>query len=248
MQKVKDFYFVYKKKIFTFISIVIILLCLFAFTLINNTFNAEEATLNTNILAVKDEEVTSIKVDVKGAVNNPGVYELTINSRVIDAVELAGGLSEEAHTKYLNLSKIIKDQDVILINTIQEIDEIKNGSNKNIICEDISDACVTKNHFITSDITGNTSKTSVDNSSDLSVIEDRSDACKEENISSNTFVNINKATKDELANLDGIGESKAQSIIDYRNTNGLFKSIEEIMNVSGIGTKAYEKIKNYITV
>jgi competence protein ComEA len=48
--------------------------------------------------------------------------------------------------------------------------------------------------------------------------------------------------------LTGIGEVKAKAIIDYRNENGNFSSTEEIMNVSGIGEKIYEKIKNRITV
>ena len=48
--------------------------------------------------------------------------------------------------------------------------------------------------------------------------------------------------------LSGVGESKALSIIEYRNNNGGFKSIEEIKNVSGIGDAAFEKIKNNITI
>lgn len=61
-------------------------------------------------------------------------------------------------------------------------------------------------------------------------------------------ININTATKAELMTLAGIGEAKANAIIDYRNENGNFTSIEEIMNVSGIGEKIYDKIKNRITV
>ena len=48
--------------------------------------------------------------------------------------------------------------------------------------------------------------------------------------------------------LSGIGEAKATSIIAYRNTNGSFKTIEEIMKVSGIGESVFAKIKDYITV
>lgn len=61
-------------------------------------------------------------------------------------------------------------------------------------------------------------------------------------------ININYASKQQLMELPGIGESKAQAIIDYRTQNGLFKSIEEIVNVSGIGEKTFEKIKDLITV
>lgn len=65
---------------------------------------------------------------------------------------------------------------------------------------------------------------------------------------STRLININTADANTLATLDGIGVSKAQKIIDYRSSNGNFTSISEIMNVSGIGEKTYEKIKNNITV
>lgn len=61
-------------------------------------------------------------------------------------------------------------------------------------------------------------------------------------------ININTAGIDTLCTLQGIGEVKAQRIIDYRNANGGFKSIEEIKSVSGIGDKTYENIKDRITV
>ena len=64
----------------------------------------------------------------------------------------------------------------------------------------------------------------------------------------NGKININTADKDTLMTLTGIGDVKSQAIIDYRNENGAFKSIEEITNVSGIGEKTLEKIKDKITV
>lgn len=62
------------------------------------------------------------------------------------------------------------------------------------------------------------------------------------------LININKATKEELMELPGIGEVKSQAIIDYREENGSFVSIEDIKEVSGIGDKTFEKIKDKITV
>ena len=69
---------------------------------------------------------------------------------------------------------------------------------------------------------------------------------KNENL--DTRVNINKATIEELMTLDGIGEAKAKAIIEYRNANGLFKTIEEIKNVSGITDKIFKNIKDKITI
>ncbi|MBC7251594.1 MAG: helix-hairpin-helix domain-containing protein [Anaerolineae bacterium] len=61
-------------------------------------------------------------------------------------------------------------------------------------------------------------------------------------------VNINTATAEELDTLPGIGPALAQRIIEYRQTNGPFQSIEEIKNVSGIGDKLFEKLKDLITI
>lgn len=67
-------------------------------------------------------------------------------------------------------------------------------------------------------------------------------------ISTNGKVDINTATQSELDTLPGIGETLAKRILDYRSTNGPFKSIEDIRNVSGIGQKRYDDIKDLITV
>lgn len=63
---------------------------------------------------------------------------------------------------------------------------------------------------------------------------------------SNNMVNINSATLEQLKTLNGIGDSKAKNIIEYREKNGGFKSIEDIKNVTGIGEKMFEKIKDKI--
>ncbi|MDV4149960.1 helix-hairpin-helix domain-containing protein [Clostridium sp. AL.422] len=65
-------------------------------------------------------------------------------------------------------------------------------------------------------------------------------------VSSDGIININSASISDLQKINGIGEVKAQSIIDYREKNGGFKSIEDIKNVEGIGDKTFEKIKDKI--
>ena len=63
-----------------------------------------------------------------------------------------------------------------------------------------------------------------------------------------SIININQANQAELESLNGIGPGKAQAIIDYREGNGGFSNVEEIMSVDGIGEKTFEKIKDFITV
>ena len=70
----------------------------------------------------------------------------------------------------------------------------------------------------------------------------------DEKDSSLNKVNINTADVDELMTLSGIGESKAKAIVEYRDSNGGFKSIEELMNISGIKEGVFQKIKDSITV
>jgi len=61
-------------------------------------------------------------------------------------------------------------------------------------------------------------------------------------------ININKADEQELQNLPGIGQAKAAAIIEFRNTSGPFKAIEDLRNISGIGDKTFEKLKDLIAV
>lgn len=66
--------------------------------------------------------------------------------------------------------------------------------------------------------------------------------------SSNVHVNINTATEAVMTTLPGIGPSKAQAIIAYRDEHGHFQTVDELKNVTGIGDKTFEKLKELITV
>ena len=192
--------------------------------------------LNDKTIEKTEENITStgtIYVDIKGNVLNPGVYTLDSGSRVIDVVTQAGGFTEGANTRFINLSKVLNDGDVIVIYSNAEIEEAKKSKiiyvETPCICEEVkNDACITQNVEVEEP-----------NIPDNAVIPEDSN---------NGKININTATSEELQTLSGIGESKAQAIIDYRNTNGPFNSIEEIVNVSGISENLFAKIKEDITV
>ena len=165
---------------------------------------------------------TSIKVEIKGLVVNPGVYEITDELIVDDVIKMAGGLAKDANTSQINLSKKVYDEMVIIIPSNAEIEELTKGSiikyveNECVCPKLINDSCVTLNP------------------DDDIIIESKK-------------ISLNNASKEELMTLSGIGESKALAIIEYRKTHR-FTTIEEIMNVKGIGNSIYEKIKDNISI
>lgn len=179
------------------------------------------------LMADNSEKQNTIQVDIKGAVVKPGVYELSENSNVKEVIEKSGGLTEYADTSYINLSKHLKDEMVIIIYSKDEITAMKDGQQNVVVVEG---KCVCPN--ITNDGCLD-AKNMVDNTRPQQ---------------SNTgMVNLNTATLEELQSLTGIGLSKAKDIIAYREQNGGFESIEEITQVKGIGNATFEKIKDRIT-
>ena len=182
------------------------------------------------------EKISEYKVDIKGAIANPGVYIGNDNTRVIDIIDMAGGLLENSDITVINLSKKVFDEMVIIIYTKEELEKMLNGEEINY------DNIITDKEILFPDIKNDAV---IEEETNTSNNESTKEESKTEEIS---IVNINTASIEELDSLPGIGSSKAQNIIDYRNINGKFGSIEEILNVSGIGTAIYEQIKTYITV
>ena len=172
----------------------------------------------------KKEEIKKIKIDIKGEINTPGVYELTEENNVMDAINLAGGLTNKSDTSNINLSKKLTDEMVIIVYSKQEIINMK--EKEKITCPPCNNACIEEKD--------EKSKINIEEKKETKEVEGK--------------ININTATVEELQKLTGIGQAKAQSIIDYRNKNGGFKDIEEIKNVQGIGESAFEKIKDNITI
>ena len=176
-----------------------------------------ENTEKTENIETNDSQ--SFVVYVSGYVNNPGVYELSAGSRVIDAIDAAGGYSKEAYDNYLNLASLIADGQMIYVPSEEEVESgsIERGVAS---CADGSGV---------GGVTGGNGGGNGGNSSD-----------------SGTLVNINQASKEELMTLPGIGESKADKIIAYREENGRFSTPEGIMEISGIKDGLYNKIKDKI--
>ena len=161
-----------------------------------------QVTTKTGKESQKKTQVTTAKstitVDIKGAVKHEGVYTLPIDSRINDVIEKAGGFSEKADRKSVNLAQKLQDEAVIYVAAI--------GENISVI-------------------KANTKETSVKGK-----------------------VNLNTATLADLQTISGIGEKKAQDILDYREANGGFKSVDDLKNISGIGDKTFEKLKDLVSV
>lgn len=178
---------------------------------------------NQNKEEKKEKDTEELySVDIKGEIYNPGIYSLKKNSRVIDVIKKAGGLTENADTSVINLSKKIEDEMVIIIYSKDQVANFKETKELEAL---LQDKCLEKDE-----------NSLVNN------------ACITNNTNTSSKVNINTASKEELTKISGIGEKKAEDIIKYREENGGFKSIEEIKNIQGIGDTIFAKIKESITI
>ena len=156
-----------------------------------------------------EEESGQVTVDIKGAVKNPGVYELRAGARVHEAIQKAGGLTADAEAKSINQAQKLTDEAVIYVAKIGE-----------------EGADVTQ-----------TGQYQAEASDSAGASGGKSDK-----------VNLNTATETELQTISGIGQKRASDIIAYRESNGRFKSVDDLKKVSGIGDKTLEKLKEYVTV
>lgn len=192
-------------------SVIAIVMLIYAIGFVNNKEEENEWTIPSEEeqdLEMSEERLVpelDVKnlVDVKGAVKNPGVYEVTLDERVIDVIEKAGGLKEGADETKINFAERVTDEMVLYIPLIGEEGE-------NMI------------------VSAGPSSTSTSQGEGK--------------------ININKATSDELQNLPGIGPSKAEAIIAYREDSGLFQTIDDLKLVTGIGDKTFERLQDQIIV
>lgn len=164
----------------------------------------------------------TIYVDVDGAVLQPGVYSLPNNARVFDAVDAAGGLLPEACSEILNQAEHVSDGQKLYIMTKEEWE-------------------VQKELGGSQEWTGTQEGTGKQGQNGTQGTQKQAEQDDE-------LVDLNQATESELCTLPGIGQTRAQAIIAYREASGGFRSIDEIQNVSGIKSGTYEKIKNKIKV
>lgn len=176
---------------------------------------AESNNIETDIDGNYEKETGNIEINdsqsfvvyVTGQVKNPGVYEFPEESRIINAIDAAGGYTDEACETYLNLASALSDGQMIYVPSMDEVYSSDSDAAQGMLIAQSG---------------GSISGTE------------------------NQLININTASKEELMTLPGIGESKAEKIISYREQNGRFSSAEGIMEISGIKDGLYNKIKDRI--
>ena len=165
---------------------------------------------------------TEIVVHVSGAVAHPGLVTLTVPARVNDAVLAAGGLAKNALPETVNLAEPITD-----------------GTHIHIpVAGDESDATA-NNAFSGSAI----QNPGINNGS--AVQSTGADNGSAQNIAQ---ININTATQSELENIPGVGPVTAAAIITWREENGNFSTVDQLLEVSGIGEKTLETMRSSVTV
>ncbi len=215
-----------KKKIIISIILIVILVIAFGAYMVIGYSNFDELNLENEVLAQatqndvenveedtenNNEAEEKIVIHITGEVKKEGLVYLNKGARIADAIEAAGGETEEADLSQVNLAYELQDgQKIYIPNKNEQVSEyITKNSGNNVLME------------------GSSSSNSTEGSEK---------------------VNINTASQSELETLSGIGPSLAQRIIEYREENGDFKSIEELKNVKGIGDAKYENIKDNVTV
>lgn len=185
--------------------------------------HTSDADIDNGSEAVSDKEMQQamIYVDVCGAVVNPGVFQLAAGSRVFQAIEAAGGYLPEAALTCVNRAGVLTDGQQLYILTQEEMER------QGLDPAEMSGASdgQMNGSARTGQNTGMTAQVQQDNR-----------------------ININTADEAQLTTLTGIGATRAQAIIAYREENGPFAAIEDIMNVQGIKEGTFAKIKDEIVV
>ena len=166
-------------------------------------------------------------VDVKGRVNQPGLYALQPGARVADAIAKAGGISPDGDAERINLAEPLVDGSALIV---PAKGNAASTGQSGIVSAVIPSAGVSG---------------SAPSAAKAAPAQTSKDPAAEK---ADKGVNINTAGLQELMTLPGVGESRAHAIIQYRSEKGAFRSPEELKRISGIGDKIYERMKEHVRI
>ena len=197
---------------------------------INEKPNVAVKTENAVTLTATDETESKIKnetstpkpdwwVYVTGEVKKPGYYQLSADSRIFQAIEIAGGFTEKADQASVNMAAVLVDG--FQINVAAKGAKKSSNSNPSV------------------PVPGMQAKPVI-------IYQNAQPENKKINIDGK--VDINLASEKELEKLNGVGPATAKKIIEYRNSKGKFSKPEDLLNVKGIGKVKLEKMKSQILI
>lgn len=172
-------------------------------------------------VASKATQAKTVRVQVSGAVLEPGIYDVHASCRVEEAIAAAGGMTENADSERVNLVRKVRDGMQIRV-PVQKAAQTNRTQRKNAQATAGYSANSTKK-------VGSTR------------------AGTEKNNSAVQIVRINSAGVSELQQLPGIGPALAQRIVETRNS-GRFSSAEDLLRVPGIGKAKLAKLRDYVEV
>ena len=181
----------------------------------------------------KEEAAATIKVYVSGAVHNPGLHDIAPDSRAVDAIAAAGGMTEEANKDRVNLAKICKDGMQINVPRLSA-KELRRLRMERSVGTVSTESAV----YVPA-----AAESSYASSADGTY----SAAAGTESAAYGGVIHLNSASAAELEELPGVGEVTAQRIVEYRAQHG-FSRIEDIMNVKGIGQAKFNKMRPYLAL
>ena len=223
---------------------------------------------NNDVLKITESKIPPANAEIKtelqksyvyvtGAVMNPGVYEIPENARIFHAIEAAGGFNDLAAQNELNLAEELSDGTHIHVQTKSEINK-KNSplptpapgvyvqEIKQEIKTEPEPMIASKNKFFIMDTTPVSKTTSKKSNSEKTTQKTTSKKSSKNSVLEK--VDINRASISELEKLKGIGPALAKRIYEYRQTHGSFKSVEELVNVKGIGAAKLKAMRDQIII
>lgn len=195
----------------------------------------EDGVIRGEAIEVKE----TIKVYVVGCVKEPGIVTLEKGQLIDDAVRKAGGLTEGADAGSINMVYELNENLMLYIKSKKELEPLQNTAGKVVAA---------KNAAINSSL-GRGAVIIKDSGNSVEVVGDvEGNGGGSSNSGNTACVNINTADADELDTLPGVGEATARDIIAFREKNGAFRKIEDIMKVPRIKQSRFENVKEFITV
>ena len=168
-------------------------------------FQAFDARTAPPIVIEDAAGLRPVVVDVRGAVEEPGVYELPPGARVQDAILEAGGLSPEADLSTINLARRLRDEEVVVVLALPEA-----GASPEVATFDGAEGAGAGGIPVR--------------------------------------ININTATTAELEQLPGVGEVLAERIVRFREENGPFRSVDDLIHVQGLSDGAIDRFRDQVMV